>query len=191
LSAFARKVRKKYQIGFRKLDLRRLEEDIILSTALYNSAWENNWGFVPITEDEARLMAKELKPAIDPNLFIFTLLKGEEVGLIGSLPDVNWTLRPRRSIFGNADWIRLVRFWRDLRNCPDVRLMLLGIKKEHRKKGLEALLFLESFKYARKRGFSRCEIGWILEDNAPVLNAAKAFGARLSKTYRVFEKRFE
>jgi GNAT superfamily N-acetyltransferase len=191
LAAFAEKVRQKYRISIRKLDIKKLEQDVILSTKLYNSAWSDNWGFVPITEDEARWMARGLRAAIDPGLFLFALMDGVEVGLIGALPDINRALRPRRSIFGNSDPVRLFRLWRDLKKCRDVRLMLLGVRREHRKKGLEALLFLESFQNARKKGLAGCEIGWILEDNHLVLNAAKAFNAVISKTYRVYEKKFE
>ena len=34
---------------------------------VYNAAWERNWGFVPLTEEEVRHYAKDLKPVLDEN----------------------------------------------------------------------------------------------------------------------------
>jgi hypothetical protein len=49
---------------FRKRDL---QDEVTRFLEVYNSAWERNWGFVPLTEKEIRHYAKQLKPVLDEN----------------------------------------------------------------------------------------------------------------------------
>ena len=57
------------------------------------------------------------------------------------------------------------------------------------KKGIEGLLYLESFKAALKKGYERAEMSWILEENVLVQRGCELMGGRLYKKYRIYEKR--
>ena len=37
-------------------------------------------------------------------------------------------------------------------------------------------------------GYTSAEISWVLEDNLPMRRIAEAVGARVSKTYRLYDK---
>ena len=56
---------------------------------LYNNAWEQNWGFVPMTDAEIDHMASQLKPAIVPDLVRFAEVDGVAVGFGLLVPDLN------------------------------------------------------------------------------------------------------
>ena len=65
--------------------------------AIYNEAWEKNWGFVPFSEKEFDLMTKEMKPLLVPNLLWLAEIEGEPVGFILCVPDIHveealWTV---------------------------------------------------------------------------------------------------
>jgi hypothetical protein len=66
--------------------------------------------------------------------------------------------------------------------------MLLGIKKEFRNQGVEALLYREGWKPIERGRFKRVEFSWILEDNIPVQRTIEIFGGRIYKKYRIYEK---
>ncbi|HMU36497.1 MAG TPA: PASTA domain-containing protein, partial [Marmoricola sp.] len=39
--------------------------------SIYNDAWTDNWGFVPLTDRELEHMANDLKPILEPKLACF------------------------------------------------------------------------------------------------------------------------
>jgi GNAT superfamily N-acetyltransferase len=66
--------------------------------------------------------------------------------------------------------------------------MALGVKKEYRGKGLEAVLYNEMLNSCRKYGYPLGgELSWTLEDNDLINNGIKAVGAALYKKYRIYE----
>jgi len=65
---------------------------------------------------------------------------------------------------------------------------LLGIKREYRNKGVDALLIRETFKGIKKGGYKKVEFSWVLEDNIPIQRIIEMADGRLYKTYRIFEK---
>jgi hypothetical protein len=155
---------------------------------VYNSAWEKNWGFIPLTEEETNYIAKKLKSIVLPELTLIAEKDKEPVGFMGLLPDFNFVLKKMKGKLNPVTIMKAVYFSKKIR---DLRLLLLGIKAEYRSKGVDALLFREGFlgikeKYKR---FKHVEFSWILEDNIPVQRLVEMIGARLYKKYRVYEKR--
>ena len=66
--------------------------------------------------------------------------------------------------------------------------MLLGIKKDYRNKGVEAVLYTHAWPQIKKGKYERVEFSWILEDNIAVQRTIEVFGGELYKKYRVYEK---
>jgi hypothetical protein len=67
--------------------------------------------------------------------------------------------------------------------------MLLGIKKEFRNKGVEALLYKHGWPPIKRGKYERVEFSWILEDNIPVQRTIEIFGGRVYKKYRIYQIR--
>jgi hypothetical protein len=65
--------------------------------------------------------------------------------------------------------------------------MLLGIKQAFQKKGVEGLLYVETFKRGIKRGYFQSECSWILENNLLMQHGIEAMGGKHYKTYRIYE----
>src|SRR5439155_1866718 len=76
------------RIRMRPLDMKNFDAEVARVREIYNEAWEKNWGFVPMTEHELQYMAKQLKPAVDPELVIFAEIDGEAVGFALAMPDL-------------------------------------------------------------------------------------------------------
>ena len=79
-------------------------------------------------------------------------------------------------------------FLRRKKIIDQLRLAILGLRPEHRNKGLETVLVDELYGPAIAKGYQRCECSWVLEDNRAMNRALKASGAKLYKTYRIYQK---
>lgn len=172
-------------VTLRALDMKRFREEVELVKALFNEAWEQNWGYVPMTDAELEHLAKQLKPIIIADLVVFAEIAGRVVGFGVAIPDFNVALKhnPSGRLFPGI----LKILWYS-RNIDRARIPLLGTVKEYRGKGIDALLYHWIWTKSVARGMAQGEAGWILEDNAPMINGLIRLGFRPYKTYRVYDK---
>ena len=187
LTRLAEQVRQRRDIETRPLNLKNLTSEVRLIAQIYNEAWAQNWGFLPITDEEAIALANSLRMVADPGMIRFAFFQGKPAGVLGALPDPNYALRPRWRWYGDSDLVRVVRlFWMRRRN-PVVRLMFFGVSPGFRKLGIDALLFSEVKEYAMQRGYKQCEASLLLEDNHLILSPSEFMGAQRYKTWRIYE----
>ena len=171
----------------RRIDMKNFRSELALVRRIYNEAWKDNWGFVPITEAEIAHMARELKPLVVPELAFFAEYRGEPAGFYLVLPDYNQAIKRMNGKMGLR---QLLIFFLQRKKITEIRLLMAGIIGKFQKKGLDALLYLESARAARDLGYRDSEISWLLEDNALVIRATEFMGGTLSKKYRIYEKTF-
>lgn len=179
-------IAEKKGVKVRKVNLDRLEDELLMFKIIYNEAWKNNWGFIPLLDDEIRFMASQLKSIIVPELMLIAEFKDEPVGFLGLIPDYNVVLREMR---GRLNPWTLIKAFFAMRKVKGLRLLLLGIVPGFRNRGVDALLFREGFKEVKRKRFKKVEFSWILEDNLQVLKLVEMAGASLYKRYRIYEKR--
>ena len=80
---------KRQNITIRKFDLKNFKEEVSKIKSVYNSAWEKNWGFVPMTDEEFAHSAKDLKQIVDPDFLLIAEQDGRPIGFSLTLPNVN------------------------------------------------------------------------------------------------------
>jgi GNAT superfamily N-acetyltransferase len=187
LAHTAAAVRRRNHIETRPLEMKNFSEDLRRVIHVYNLAWADNWGFLPIGDAEADTIADTLKPIIDPGLVRFAEVNGETVAMLGAFPDPNWALRPRWGLLGDSDAMRIGRLLVQRRHIPRVRLMFFGILPEYRVRGIDSLLFNETYQYIKTKGYKTIEASLLLENNDMILRASEAFGGRRYKTWRIYE----
>jgi len=152
---------------------------------VYNAAWEDNWGFIPMSENELAYSAKRLKPLVVSDMTIVAEKDGEAVGFLGMLPDFNFVLKRMQ---GKMTPVTLAKALYYSRKIPDLRMLLLGSRPEYRNKGVDGIMFREAFKGVKRGNYKRVEFSWILEDNLNVIRLIEMIGGRLYKKYRIYEK---
>lgn len=172
-------------IRVRPIDKKRFQEEMLVFQEVYNAAWEQNWGFIPLTDDELYYLGKRLKQIAVPELTLVAEDKGTPVGFLGLIPDFNFVLR---HMGGRLTPVTMVKALYYSRKITGLRLLLLGIKREYRHKGVDALLIREGFKGIKKGGYKSVEFSWILEDNLPIQRIVEMADGRLYKKYRIYEK---
>jgi len=185
----AEKIRAREGIVVRGVNMKDFSSDVRKVKEIYNSAWEKNWGFVPMTERELDHMARELRPVVVPELVRIAEVKGEPVAFAMTLPDANVALKAaggRLTRLGLP--IGLARLLWASRRIKRLRLITLGIKAGFRRRGIDAVLYLDTIRIARELGYEGGEISWTLEDNDLVNRAIESMGGRLSKRYRIYER---
>ena len=179
------------QLSVRPMDMRRYREEITTITSIFNDAWANNWGFVPLTPAETEHMAKALKPVLDPELVSIVESQGQAVGFGVTLPNVNEAIRNFGGRLLPFNWARLL--WRlKVTDVKSARVPLMGVRR-NAVPGLSAALVpylvIEGMRRrSLARGFREVELSWILEDNRPMRRMIESIGGRVYKTYRVYEK---
>ena len=181
-------VESRHGIVVRPMRKRNLQEEVTKFLEVYNSAWERNWGFVPLTEKEVRHYAKQLKPVLDENWAMIAERTdtGEVVGAALTLPDFNQVLAKvkdgRLLPFG---WLAALR---NRKNVTQVRVFALGVKPEYQHTGVAARMYQAHFDAAERTPQTGGEMGWILETNKAMNRAMEGMGGKVVRRYRVYER---
>jgi GNAT superfamily N-acetyltransferase len=181
----AEEVESKHGIKVRSMRKKDMEAEIGRFLEVYNAAWEKNWGFVPLTEEEVRDMAKDMKPILDENWAFIAELGDEVVGAALSLPDYNEVLVRMGGRLMPFGWLI---FLLARRKIDRVRVFALGVKREYQHTGIAAKFYELHFDSAAKTPQKAGETGWILETNKSMNRAMEGMGGKIVRTYRVYEK---
>ena len=181
----AARVEPEHGIKVRHMRRRNFDAEVRRFMEVYNSAWERNWGFVPLTDAELESYAKELKPILDENWALVAEKDGETVAAALVLPDYNQVLAKLNGRLLPFGWVTALRARKGI---DAVRVFALGVKPSHQHTGVAAALYAELFEMAEKTPQHNAEVGWVLESNTPMNRAIEAASARLVKRYRLYEK---
>jgi GNAT superfamily N-acetyltransferase len=171
-------------IRIRPIDMRNFQAEVERVWEVYNSAWERNWGFVPMTREEFLLMGKEMKQILKPDLVLIGEKEGRVVGFALALPDINQALKPAG---GRLFPTGLLKILYHQRRVKSLRVLALGVVGEYRATGVAAGFYAELVRAARRLGYGACEMSWILEDNVMMNRSLAAMGAKRYKTYRIYD----
>jgi GNAT superfamily N-acetyltransferase len=173
-------------IVIRTMRKREMADEVRRFMDVYNEAWGDNWGFVPITDAEVEFQAKNLKQVIAENWAFMAEKDGEVVGAALTLPDINQVMAKLNGRLLPFGWLR---FLLGKRKIDQLRVFALGVKHEYRHSGVAAGLYLKHLEEAAvPGGIAGGEMGWILETNEPMNRAMEGMGGTVVKKYRIYEK---
>jgi GNAT superfamily N-acetyltransferase len=173
-------------IAIRNMRKREMADEVRRFMDVYNEAWGDNWGFVPITDAEVEFQAKNLKQVIDEDWAYMAEKDGEVVGAALTLPDINQVLAKLNGRLLPFGWLR---FLLGKGKVDQLRVLALGVKHDYRHSGVAAGLYLKHLQTAAAPGkIEGGEMGWILETNGPMNRAMEGMGGKVVKKYRIYEK---
>ena len=174
-------------VSVRTLDMSRFDEEVATIREIYNDAWSDNWGFVPITDNEFVHLAKAMKAIVDPRICFFVELDSNPVGFTVCLPDINPALQRlpngRLLPFGLVKLLILTKF----AGIPSVRMPLMGVRKEYHGRALDVLPVLETMERGPGYGYQSCETSWVLDNNHVLKNLLSSINADVDKEYAILE----
>jgi len=173
-------------VTFRTINKKILNKEIEKVKYVYNHAWEKNWGFVPLTDHEIDHIADELKPIVDEDIVYFAEKDGEPIGFSLAAPDINQALK---KINGRLFPFGIFKLLYHSKKIDRLRVIIMGVVKEYRNKGIDSVFYLDTYQKGINKGYNWGEFSWILENNDPMNAALRNIGARVYKTYRIYEKK--
>ncbi|MDE2017187.1 MAG: GNAT family N-acetyltransferase [Hyphomicrobiales bacterium] len=177
------------RLTVRTLDRKRFAQEIRLALDIYNDAWRGNWGFVPVTAEEAVALTHALKPILDPRGVVFGLVDGVERGVLIGVPNLNELIADLDGRLFPTGLVKLLwRLWR--RPPKTARVMLAGVREEWRGTALGSalppMMVSKVLERGKELGIREVELSWVLEDNAPAIAICSAVGD-VAKRYRIYE----
>lgn len=179
------------EVTVRPVNPGRMLDEVRVIMDIFNDAWSQNWGFVPLSQSELVKMAADLKLILVPELTFIVSINGEPAAVALALPNINDLVRDfdgKLSVFTIPKLL-----WRlKVNGAKSGRLIILGVRKQYRNvrrfAGLSAYLYVAMNHAAQKLGMTHGELGWTLEDNAPINSGIRLMGGRVYKKYRVYER---
>lgn len=187
---FADRVSRRGNVKVRPFRMNDKKAEIMRCKQVYNQAWENNWGFVKMTDPEFMHFAKSMMDVVPPQMLLIAEIEGEVVGFSLMLPDLNEAWGPLDGrLFRWGLPIGLIRFFRNLKRIRTGRLIALGVRQEYRRRGISELLILRTLEQTiHDKLLSHAELGWTLEDNDRINHTIESTGATRYKLFRIYEK---
>ncbi len=166
-------------------------DEVRLVMDIFNDAWSENWGFIPFSDAQITHMAKDIRPLIFKEGFWVGEIGGEPVAYIWMIPDLNSAVHDLHGKLLPLGWAKLLTRLK-VTGVKQARIPLMGLRKSYHnnRKGLAVVAKLceTVFEAARNKGFTHCELSWILEDNASMIRICEQASAVPYKTYRMYEK---
>ena len=104
--------------------------------------------------------------------------------LFRSLPDANRALKAAN---GRLFPFGLVRMLIAAKRIKEVRVLTLGVIPEYRRRRIDMMLYLHLWRTGLRKGVTGAELSWILEDNLLMRRPLERLGARVYKTYRLYD----
>ena len=172
-------------ISIRKIKMRKIKEEVKIIREIFNSAWKNNWGFIPLSSDEFDKLASDLKSIVDDDFAHIAEIDGVPVAFSIALPDYNQIFRKMNGRLLPTGIFKIL--W-NRNKINKVRTALMGVIPEFQGRGIDALLHREAITSGIKKGVYSSEVGWILENNVQMIRVAEKLGGTIDKRYRVYSK---
>jgi len=181
----SRRAKRSLPVTIRNIEMKHFERELDVVKRIYNSAWEKNWGFVPMDDKELEYLAENLKPVIDPSIVFFAMLDDEEVGFFIAIPDFNMILKELGGKIFPLGFLKLL-FGKG--KIDRIRVLVMGVVEKYRRGGIEAVMLEEIYRAGPLNGFAKGELSWILEDNWMMNKIISRLTGEPYKTYRVYGK---
>lgn len=182
---------RRLNIQIRPLDMANLREEVEVIRKVYNDAWSDNWGFVPIQSEDLEGISKDLKHFLNKDCGLFVEMDGKTVGVAMFIPnlfEVTADLGANPSLLG---WGKLgYRMFRH--RFRSGRVILLGVLSEYRHSMRGAMIAMAMVDAIIARRSSHdldwIEAGWVLDNNKPLQKILEQFNFTITRTLRLYKK---
>ena len=170
-------------VTIRKARLEDLDQEIATAHDLFNITLRHLPDYIPMSEAEFVRFTSGLRPFVDPDLALFAEAEGKAVAFCVAVPDVNRVLIHLNGRLFPFGWLKINRY---IRQVDVVSFKLMGVLEEYRRRGIDALLYLEAVKAVFDKGYAWLD-GSLTSERNPMVNLiAHRLGAERYKNYRLY-----
>jgi GNAT superfamily N-acetyltransferase len=184
LAQVADVARQRTNATVRKVRMKDWDQEIATAHHLFDTTLHNVLpDYVPIPAAEFRRLADQVRPFLDPDLALFAEVEDKSVGFFVAFPDVNRVLIHLNGRLFPFGWLRIRRL---VRQIDVVTFKLMGVLAEYRRRGIEALLYLEGIRAFLDKGYEWLD-GSLTSEQNPMINLiASRLGGEQYKRYRLY-----
>lgn len=182
----AERLQERSGITVRTINMKDFSGEVDKIIDVYNQAWAKNWGFVPMSREEFRHAAQDMKQIIDPDLVFIAEIQGQPVGFSLSLPNINQALIHTNGTLFPTGLIKLLWHTKIKNKVDSIRIITLGLIPEYQKRGIDNIFYIKTYDVGTSKGYNWGEMSWILEDNFAMVRQAELMGGTLYKKYRMY-----
>ncbi len=176
--------KRRYKFVVRPVRMNDFDAELKRIQGVYNSAWQENWGTVPMTDREFEHLAGKLKPIVDPDLCLIAEVNGEMAGFSLALPDFNQILIRLNGRLLPLGVFKLLYYRRKI---DAIRIITMGVVKRFRHMGIDNCFYYETYRRGLAKGIWRGEMSWVLENNMVMNRILENLGFTIYKKYRLYD----
>jgi hypothetical protein len=175
--------------GFRSVSFRtkaELRALIPRVTAVYNEAFVEVQGYVPITEAEAKAIGDRILTVADPTL-ITVLMRGDEIaGFVLAYPDISAAIQRCRGRLWPTGWYHLLR---EFKRTRWLNFNGAAILEPYRGLGGNALLYAELYHTLIGRiQYQYADLVQVQETNTRMIQELEALEVKPYKRHRLYRQ---
>jgi hypothetical protein len=189
-------------VSIRCADFDDYKNEIIRIRELYNDLWdtEKHPQQVRLTNKEFNYIAMGIKALSLEDLIFIIEKHGEPIGVSVNFPDINEIIydydkgrlrQPSKRFLDRRDLTRDIKIFNLVRRklktggYTRLRSLILGIKKEYRRSGIEARIYSKINTDAVKLGFKYASGSQLADINLDIVNPISRLG-KVAFTWRVY-----
>jgi GNAT superfamily N-acetyltransferase len=172
-------------VSLRSIDFDRLEEDTVLFTEVCNDTFSEHWGAHPATVATMRGLTYGLKDFLVADFIGFAETDGETIGMVYSFPDLNQAFHKMR---GKKLEDNMGEFQKALQQIDHGVLLIIGVKKKYRGRGVNLALAAKSYLAMIDLGYKTGSYTIVLDDNLPSRRTAERLGGRVVRNSVIYRR---
>jgi hypothetical protein len=173
-------------IHIRNMSKKTFQKDIEPLRFVYNKVNENNWGFMPLNEEEFKAMADELQMSTPWDFTLIVEKENEIIGFLIAVPNLNQAFKFVKN--GKLFPFGIFRFLLKKRSIDSARIMILGILDPYKDMGIDLVLYRRIKEALNKQNIFEAEACYVLESNKRMNSILGKLSHGVGKRYRVYVK---
>ena len=164
---------------------REFNKYIIPVLELMNQTFAEIYGFVPLEDSEKKEMASRYMMILNPKFVKVVEAPDGVVGFAIGIPDISEAIRKSG---GRLFPLGILRILIALRTSKKLLMLLGGVRKDYRNKGLDVLMAVKMLQACMKFKMELIDLHLILERNTRMRAECERIGGRVIKRFRIFQK---
>lgn len=176
-------------IRIRHINYKNMENEIAEMREVYNESNRDNWGFIPLDEEEFRHMANEFRQFVPEEMVFIAEKEGRQVGFLVTLPDLNQVFQHIPS--GKLFPFGFIPYLWYKRKINRARIIILGIDQEFRNMGIDLVMYEKLRQNLVRLGYKDGEACYVMENNGVMHSIIQKVGCEKIHAYRIYRKDLE
>ena len=164
---------------------KRLRPYILRVLELMNETFSEIYGFVPLTDKEKSDFAARYLPILDPKFIKVVEKDGQLIGFAIGMPDLSAGIKACR---GRLLPFGILRVLFESKRSKKLIMMLGGVKKEFRGKGIDVLMGVKILQDGINSRMESIDSHLVLEDNLRMRGEYERIGCKVVKKFRIYQK---